>query len=163
MNTPVTPYSALPDSTVRGGNSINYACRGTGGHEGNPALGIRGAIAGAAGLLLAAGPAGGALVHATSARPVRDPREVPVTSPASGADSAPDLPGYAPIPQSAPSPQSAAGERPDLAAKGADVRIGVEPRPAADDRIAVASHRRRHVLQSWQTAASASLRSGAQA
>jgi EmrB/QacA subfamily drug resistance transporter len=32
-----------------------------------------------------------------------------VTSPASGADSAPDLPGYAPIPPSAPGPQSVAG------------------------------------------------------
>jgi hypothetical protein len=53
MNTQVTPYSALPNSTVRAANGINYACRDTGGHEGNRALGIRGAIAGCQGLALA--------------------------------------------------------------------------------------------------------------
>ncbi len=57
MNTQVTPYSALPNSTARAANGTNYACRDTGGHEGNRALGIRGAIAGARGLLLAAGAA----------------------------------------------------------------------------------------------------------
>jgi hypothetical protein len=71
MNTQVTPYSALPNSTVRAANGINYACRDTGGHEGNRAPGIRGAIAGAGGLLLAAGAACGVLVRATTAGPVR--------------------------------------------------------------------------------------------
>ena len=70
MNTHVTPYSALPDSTVRAANGINYACRDTAGPEGNRALGIRGAIAGARGLLLAAGAACGVLVRATTAGPV---------------------------------------------------------------------------------------------
>jgi hypothetical protein len=71
MNTQVTPYSALPNSTVRAANGINYACRGTGGHEGNRALGIRSAITSARGLVLAAGAARGVLVRATTAGPVR--------------------------------------------------------------------------------------------
>lgn len=71
MNTQVPPYSALPDSTVRAANGIIHACRDTGGHEGNRALGIRGAIAGARGLLPAAGAACGMLVRATTAGPVR--------------------------------------------------------------------------------------------
>jgi len=50
MNTQVTPYSALPDSTVRAANGISYACRDTGGHEGNRALGIRGRHRGCQGL-----------------------------------------------------------------------------------------------------------------
>jgi hypothetical protein len=71
MNTHVTPYSALPNSTFRAANGISYACRDTGGHEGNRALGIQGAIAGAGGLLLAAGAVCGVLVRATTAGPVR--------------------------------------------------------------------------------------------
>ena len=71
MNSQVTPYSALPKRAVRAANGINYDCRDTGGHEGNRALGIRGAIAGAGGLLLAAGAACGVLVRATTAGPVR--------------------------------------------------------------------------------------------
>jgi len=71
MNTQVTPYSALPNSAVRAANGINYACRDRGGYEGNRALGIRGAIAGARGLLLAARAACGVLVRATTAGPVR--------------------------------------------------------------------------------------------
>jgi pimeloyl-ACP methyl ester carboxylesterase len=34
MNTPVTPYSALPNSTVQAANGISYAYRDTGGDEG---------------------------------------------------------------------------------------------------------------------------------
>jgi len=71
MNTQVTPHSALPNSTARAANGTNYACRDTGGHEGNRALGVRGAIPGAGGLLPAAEAACGVLVRATTARPVR--------------------------------------------------------------------------------------------
>jgi hypothetical protein len=71
MNNQVTPYSGLPNGTVRAANGINCACRDTDGHEGNRALGIRGAIAGARGLLLAAGAACGVLVRATTAGPLR--------------------------------------------------------------------------------------------
>jgi hypothetical protein len=42
-----------------------------------------------------------------------------VTSPASGAGSAPDPPGYAPIPQSAPDPQSVTGPAASPAARAA--------------------------------------------
>jgi hypothetical protein len=69
MNTQVTPYSALSDSTARAANGLNYACRDTGGHQGNRAPGTRGAIAGASGLLLTAGAACGVLVRATTAGP----------------------------------------------------------------------------------------------
>ncbi len=50
-----------------------------------------------------------------------------MTSPASGADSAPDLPGYAPIPQSAPGPQSVAGRAasPGVTAGGGSRRLGL--------------------------------------
>ena len=70
MNTDVTPHSALPNSTVQAANGINYACRETAGPEGNRVLGIGGAIAGAKGLLLAAGAACGVLVRVTTAGPV---------------------------------------------------------------------------------------------
>jgi hypothetical protein len=71
MNTQATLYSALRNSTVRAVSGINYACRDTGGHESNRALGIRGAAPGARALLLAAGAACGVLVRATTAGPVR--------------------------------------------------------------------------------------------
>jgi EmrB/QacA subfamily drug resistance transporter len=145
MNTQVTPHFALPNSTVRAANGINHACRDTGGHEGNRALGIRGATTGARGLLLAAGAACGVLVRAATAGPVRsaarrcrpmtgapegvhrDPREIPVKSPAPGADSAPGPPGYAPIPQSAPGPQSVTGPAasPGVTAGGGNRRPGL--------------------------------------
>src|SRR5579862_3578334 len=38
MNAQVTPYSALPNSTVRAASGINDACRDSGGREGNRAL-----------------------------------------------------------------------------------------------------------------------------
>jgi hypothetical protein len=49
------------------------------------------------------------------------------TSPATGADSVPDPPGYAPIPQSAPGPQSVtrrAGS-PGATARGGNRRLGL--------------------------------------
>jgi EmrB/QacA subfamily drug resistance transporter len=50
-----------------------------------------------------------------------------VTSPASGADSAPGPPGYAPIPQSAPGPQSVTGRAasPGATAGGGSRRLGL--------------------------------------
>ena len=50
-----------------------------------------------------------------------------MTSPASGADSAPDPPGYAPIPQSAPGPQSVTGRAasPGATAGGGNRRLGL--------------------------------------
>ena len=50
-----------------------------------------------------------------------------MTSPASGADSATDLPDYAPIPQSTPGPQSGTGTAaaPDAADGGSDRRLGL--------------------------------------
>jgi EmrB/QacA subfamily drug resistance transporter len=50
-----------------------------------------------------------------------------VTSPASGADSAPDLPGYAPVPGSAPGPQSVTGRAasPGATAGGGNRRPGL--------------------------------------
>jgi EmrB/QacA subfamily drug resistance transporter len=50
-----------------------------------------------------------------------------VTSPASGADSAPGPPGYAPIPQSAPGPQSVTGRAasPGATADGGNRRLGL--------------------------------------
>jgi hypothetical protein len=49
------------------------------------------------------------------------------TSPVTGADSAPDPPGYAPIPQSAPGPQSVTGRAgsPGATACGGNRRLGV--------------------------------------
>jgi hypothetical protein len=49
------------------------------------------------------------------------------TSPATGADSAPDLPDYAPIPQSAPGPQSVTGraDSPGATARGGNRRLGL--------------------------------------
>ena len=70
MNIQVTPYSALPNTTLRSTNRMSYARRDTAGREGTQPLGIRGAIAGASGLLLAAGPACRLLVRATAAGPV---------------------------------------------------------------------------------------------
>src|SRR5260370_15608186 len=51
----------------------------------------------------------------------------PVTSPASGAGSAPDAPGNAPIPQSAPGPQSVTGRAasPAATADGGNRRLGL--------------------------------------
>ena len=50
-----------------------------------------------------------------------------MTSPASGAGSAPDPPGYAPIPQSAPGPQSVTGRAvsPGATAGGGSRRLGL--------------------------------------
>jgi hypothetical protein len=50
-----------------------------------------------------------------------------VTSAPSSAASAPDLPGYAPIPRSAPGPQSAAGRAasPGVMAGGGSRRLGL--------------------------------------
>jgi hypothetical protein len=50
-----------------------------------------------------------------------------VTSPATGAGSAPDPPGYAPSPQSAPGPQSVTGRAapPGAAAGGGSRRLGL--------------------------------------
>jgi EmrB/QacA subfamily drug resistance transporter len=48
-----------------------------------------------------------------------------VTSPASGADSAPGPPGYAPIPQSAPGPQSVTGRADSTAATAGGGRLGL--------------------------------------
>jgi hypothetical protein len=50
-----------------------------------------------------------------------------VASPASGADSAPGPPGYAPIPQSAPGPQSVTGHAasPTATAGGGNRRLGL--------------------------------------
>ena len=50
-----------------------------------------------------------------------------MTSPASGADSAPGPPGYAPIPRSAPGPQSVTGRAasPDATAGGGNPRLGL--------------------------------------
>ena len=49
------------------------------------------------------------------------------TSPATGADSAPDPPGCAPIPQSAPGPQSGTGRAasPGATARGGNRRLGL--------------------------------------
>ena len=49
------------------------------------------------------------------------------TSPATGADSAPDPPDYAPIPQSAPGPQSVTGraDSPGATARGGNRHLGL--------------------------------------
>ena len=49
------------------------------------------------------------------------------TSPATGADSAPDPPDYAPIPQSVPGPQSVTGRAasPGATARGGNRRLGL--------------------------------------
>jgi hypothetical protein len=51
------------------------------------------------------------------------------TSPATGADSAPDPPDYAPIPQSAPGPQSVTVRvaSPGATARGGNRRLGLAP------------------------------------
>jgi MFS transporter len=58
---------------------------------------------------------------------LRDPRENTVTSPATGADSAPDPPGYAPISRSAPGPQSVTGRAssPGATVGGGNRRLGL--------------------------------------
>ena len=74
---------------------------------------------------LAGGKPGPVAKARTAARDVlRDPREVPVTSPASGAGSAPDLPGYAPTTGSA---QSETGRvaSPPATADGGSRRLGL--------------------------------------
>lgn len=50
-----------------------------------------------------------------------------MTSSASGADSAPDLPGYAPVPRPAPGPQSVTrrAASPGAAPGGGDGRLGL--------------------------------------
>src|SRR4249919_1139358 len=68
-------------------------------------------------------PKAGTAARGRAIRPQGDT----VTSPASGAGSAPDPPGYAPIPQSAPDPQSVTGRAASPAATpaGGNRRLGL--------------------------------------